>query len=374
MRERQTQIEDPREQTKKKIDQLTTKQLEKMRTDLETFGPKILEIEKAMKERQTQIEDTKDKMNTVEDRIFKKFCSQIGVTNIRQYEERELKSVQDRAKKKMEFDNQINRITTQLEYEQKREDQLRLNVEKFERTVQDDEDVLETAKNTEQQQMSGIDNDMREVDKAKQEKSFLKTKVDNERANRHSILIQCKMDNIAIPMSKGNLDDIDEGEGDDPSIEVSGSQPSHVIYEREANIKIDYGSLEERLTELEDNDDVKKVEKSLEKQINELQNTITRIQAPNMRAMQRLDEARDKLEETNKEFELVRKKTKASKQAFERLKQERYDLFMKCFEHVSNTIDEIYKALAKNLSAQAFLGPENPEEPYLAGLPWTGEP
>merc|ERR1712117_808501 len=90
--------------------------------------------------------------------------------------------------------------------------------------------------------------------------------------------------------------------------------------------------------------------------------------APNMRAMQRLDEARDKLEETNKEFELVRKKTKASKQAFERLKQERYDLFMKCFEHVSNTIDEIYKALAKNLSAQAFLGPENPEEPYLEGI------
>jgi len=41
---------------------------------------------------------------------------------------------------------------------------------------------------------------------------------------------------------------------------------------------------------------------------------------------------------------------------------------MKCFEHVSNTIDEIYKALAKNLSAQAFLGPENPEEPYLEGI------
>ena len=40
-------------------------------------------------------------------------------------------------------------------------------------------------------------------------------------------------------------------------------------------------------------------------------------------------------------------------------------MFMKCFDHVSNTIDEIYKALAKNQSAQAFLGPENPEEPYL---------
>ena len=167
-----------RETTRKKIEQLTTKQLEKMRTDVESLSPKIQEIEKAMRERQTRIEDTKDKMNTVEDRIFKKFCSQIGVTNIRQYEERELKSVQDRAKKKMEFENQINRITTQLEYERKREDQLRANVEKFERTVQDDEDALETAKNVEQQQMSGIDNDMREVDKSKQKKIQLKSECD----------------------------------------------------------------------------------------------------------------------------------------------------------------------------------------------------
>ena len=38
--------------------------------------------------------------------------------------------------------------------------------------------------------------------------------------------------------------------------------------------------------------------------------------------------------------------------ASKKIKQERYDLFMKCFDHVSNTIDEIYKCLAKNQSAQ----------------------
>ena len=84
-----------------------------------------------------------------------------------------------------------------------------------------------------------------------------------------------------------------------------------------------------------------------------------------MKAMQKLDEAREKLQEANKDFESVRKKAKAAKQNFERIKQERYDLFMACFEHVSNTIDGIYKQLARNQSAQAFLGPENPEEPYL---------
>merc|ERR1712018_314333 len=81
-----------------------------------------------------------------------------------------------------------------------------------------------------------------------------------------------------------------------------------------------------------------------------------------------MGEAREKLQEANKDFESVRKKAEAAKQNFERVKAERYDLFMACFEHVSNTIDGIYKSLARNQSAQAFLGPENPEEPYLEGI------
>ena len=48
-----------------------------------------------------------------------------------------------------------------------------------------------------------------------------------------------------------------------------------------------------------------------------------------MRAIQKLDEAREKLEETNKEFDNARRKAKTAKMSFERIKQERYDLFMK---------------------------------------------
>merc|ERR1719228_2909071 len=102
-----------------------------------------------MRKREKQIETTKEKMNTVEDRVFAEFCKKIGVKNIRQYEERELKSQQERAKKKLEFENQFNRITTQLEYEKKREEQLQQNVRKFERSVQDVEDQLEASKKAE---------------------------------------------------------------------------------------------------------------------------------------------------------------------------------------------------------------------------------
>merc|ERR1712141_365366 len=190
--------------------------------------------------------------------------------------------------------------------------------------------------------------------------------LDNERSNRHTILKQCKMDSINIPMRRGRLEEIEDE--DDPSIDVSSSQSSHVIYEKEERIKIDYSALNSSLTEGIEETDVRRIEKRMEKTISDLMATIHRIQAPNMKAMQKLHEAREKLQEANKDFESVRKKAKAAKQNFERIKQERYDLFMKCFDHVSNHIDGIYKNLAKNQSAQAFLGQENPEEPYLEGI------
>lgn len=59
--------------------------------------------------------------------------------------------------------------------------------------------------------------------------------------------------------------------------------------------------------------------------------------------MQKLDLARNKLQETNEEFEKARIKARKAKTAFERVKKERFDLFMACFEHVSNEIDGIYK-------------------------------
>ena len=199
----------------------------------------------------------------MEDRVFKDFCKKIGVKNIRQYEERELRTQQERLKKKVEYENQINRISTQLEYERKREEQLQLNVQKFERMVQDIEDQMETAKSAEHGQMQEIDQEMRTVEKLKSQKQYLKSEVeknedqvnnakkdvtnvqkelasiskqiaqleaqlDSERALRHTILKQCKLDNIQIPMRKGRLDEIDD-EGDEASIEMSSSQPSHVI-------------------------------------------------------------------------------------------------------------------------------------------------
>ena len=116
--------------------------------------------------------------------------------------------------------------------------------------------------------------------------------------------------------------------------------------------------------------------------------------------MEKFDLAGEKLQGTNTEFEKAWAKTKKAQQAFERVKQERFDLFMSCFEHVLNKIDGIYnvslnqciiimfiiimqvtlftifkifarQSLARNNSAQAVLCPENPVEPYLDGIDYN---
>ena len=115
------------------------------------------------------------------------------------------------------------------------------------------------------------------------------------------------------------------------------------IYDREARIIIDYTQLSDNLRDLDEAEDVKKIDSGLNKSINELQNLIQRIHAPNMRAMQKLDMARDKLQSTNVEFEQARLAARRAKKNFERVKKDRHDKFMNCFEHVVNEIDSIYK-------------------------------
>ena len=117
-------------------------EIKKLELKLEKFAPASTEIAEKIKSRDTAIQELKERVNSVEDTVFSDFCAQIGVANIRQYEERELRFVslfylysfswiwwfihrtqQERAKKRLEFDNQKNRILNLLEFEKSRNTQ-----------------------------------------------------------------------------------------------------------------------------------------------------------------------------------------------------------------------------------------------------------
>lgn len=386
-----------KENTENKQIQQLQSELSQLRTQLDTFSPRIHEIERTMRERDVNIQEIKENMNSVEDVVFAGFCRSIGVDNIRQYEERELRSQTEKAKKRLEFEDQKNRIANQLEFERSRDTQS--NVQRWQGSVSEDERELEKCRLAEQKQMADIDQDMRQLDTLKADKlalrheveereeeinkarrevgsiakemqsvqkqvNSLEARLEQRRCDRHSILRQCKMEDIGVPVMRGSLDEL---EGADEADSEATSQHTSAVNERVARIVVDYSSLPDDLMHLDD-DQVRKEDSRLSKQINDLASTLQKIQMPNMRALQKLDMAREKMLETAEEFDTVRRRAKKAKQAFERVKKERLDRFMACFEHVANEIDGIYKALAQNQSAQAFLGPENPEEPYLDGL------
>jgi len=118
------------------VDQLE-RDLQRLDEKRRQFEPNITVIEQRMNERNKEIENIKENMNNVEDVVFQNFCAQIGVANIRQYEERELRTQNERLKKRHEFEVQKNRITSQLEFEQTRD--TKTNVLRWERAVQDEE-------------------------------------------------------------------------------------------------------------------------------------------------------------------------------------------------------------------------------------------
>ncbi|XP_022054953.1 structural maintenance of chromosomes protein 1A [Acanthochromis polyacanthus] len=391
------------EQTKTRHLSLNMQEKSKLESELANFGPRINDIKRIIQSREREITDLRDRMNLVEDEVFVEFCKEIGVRNIREFEEEKVKRQNEIAKKRLEFETQKTRLGIQVDYEknQLKEDQEKVMM--WEQTVKKDEAEIERLKKEEHRHMKIIDETMaqlqdlknqhltkksevndknhemeeirkklgganKELTQLQKEVTAIETKLEQKRSDRHNLLQACKMQDIRLPLRSGTMDDISQGEGSSQTDESSSQRTSSSVLAKEALIEIDYSNLSEDLKDALSEEEIKAETNTLQQRLNEQQSILQRISAPNMKAMEKLESVRDKFQETSDEFEAARKRAKKAKQAFEQIKKERFDRFNTCFESVATNIDEIYKALSRNSSAQAFLGPENPEEPYLDGI------
>ena len=69
-----------------------------------------------------------------------------------------------------------------------------------------------------------------------------------------------------------------------------------------------------------------------------------------MRAIERLETVQGRLKTTDQEFEDSRKSAKKAKEDFQEVKEQRFELFSKAFQHISEQIDPIYKNLTRDAS------------------------
>uniref|UniRef100_A0A4W5RZR6 Structural maintenance of chromosomes 1B n=1 Tax=Hucho hucho TaxID=62062 RepID=A0A4W5RZR6_9TELE len=313
----------------------------------------------------------------MEDVVFSDFCAEIGVANIREYEQEHLKQQQDVDRKRLEFESQRTCLKAQLEYEQGQLEQQRKKMKKLEETIAKEQSRVEEqkqAKHTSSPPPFSTFLDfplmlspfillsrpfippflpfshqlLKELVKLQREVISAETALEQLRIWKHNLLLGCKIQGLPITLLSGSLDEISE-------VQV-GQTSDRRRSVREALMVIDYSGLGAEL----------KVD--LINQSSIYKGVLQRSTAPNLKALEKMREVKDKFQGVVDAFDASTKAARRSNQEFEQVKAKRFRLFSQCFEHVSVVIDQIYKQLCRNTSAQAILSAENPDEPYLDGI------
>ncbi|NXF47450.1 SMC1B protein, partial [Oceanites oceanicus] len=373
----------------------------KLESELVNIESQYDMLNEGIAQRKEKIEEFQKKINEAEDAVFQEFCEEIGIENIRVYEQEHVRQQEEIDKRRwLEFENQKTRLNIQLEYSRDHLQKLTNTVSKLRETIHKDEAEITGLQKEEEKLLKKVNeiveeqqhlkdrlsahkseviktqNEVeefrktlltlnREATKLQKEATAIETAVEEKRLRRHNMLLECKVQDFKIKLLSGSLDDISEVE---VGTETEGTQTTSSIYEREEAIQIDYSTLAEDLKDLESHKDIEDHLNQMQQEIKSKEITLMKTAAPNLRAVEKLQIARDKFQESIDAFETSRKEARTCKQEFEQVKKRRYELFSRCFEHASIAVDQIYKKLCRNSSAQAFLSPENPEEPYLEGI------
>nr|KAF6277554.1 structural maintenance of chromosomes 1B [Pipistrellus kuhlii] len=341
-------------------------------------------LNEGIKKWQQRIEEFQEKIDKVEDDIFQHFCEEIGVENIREFEKKHVKQQQEIDQKRLEFEKQKTRLNIQLEYSRNQLKKELNKIDTLKETIQKGREDIDNLKKVEEACLQAVDELMvkrqqlqdvfaaqnasaekihaqteeerkkflaidREVGKRLKEVVTVQSSLEQKRLEKHNMLLDCKVQDIEILLLLGSLDDIIEVE---LGTEAESTQATTDIYEREAAIEIDYSSLREDLKALQSDKEVEAQLRLLLQQVASQEDILLRTAAPNLRALENLKTVRDKFQESTDAFEASRKEARICRQEFEQVKKRRYDLFSQCFEHISVSIDQIYKKLCRNTSAQ----------------------
>lgn len=377
------------EKTKSKIASVDMT-LHELQMKLQDLEPQITEAEREIQIRDVEIKRLDRQLRFIEDDVFGQFCQNIGVANIRAYEEGGLRSQKERLEARMEFEERKTRIQNEIEYQKtvdteaniKRwSDEVEIRLEalaKAQRAIEEHDSFIATDQSELEQYKEQAANQKKEVASAKQAKheleKIMKSKceavhtlqqellsVESEMERlinaRRLLLIDCKAEGIVIPLLQGDLESLAAGRSESTS-ETSSTA---------SDIVIDYGDLPDNLKNI-DEEIVKENEENLKHAVLSLHKKLGSLKVPNLRAEETLDETSKKLRETAVECKESREKAKQIAENFERIKRKRFDKYMDLLDFVSEKIDSIYKGITQSNSAMALISAENPEEPYLSGV------
>ncbi|OAF71099.1 Structural maintenance of chromosomes protein 1 [Intoshia linei] len=380
-------------QNMKKNDNLVT---------IENLNKKLITISETVDKFQTKIDN-------LEDKIFNDFCKEIGVDNIRIYEDNSVRIRQEYEGKLSQFNDQLYLLKNRLDYEKSRNtdaisQQWKNNVEKdkvlsekLENSLVDFQNKMETIHKEKKNVDETLSNILKEIDETQQayiefisekkeisakrrkihkDVNYVSGQLNIHKNDRDELVKSARIKGVIIPYVESINGSIQNSNASNsPSID-SQATTNNTIGNTLRVQKIDFTSLKRRFSRLnrinfENSSELKKIENEILSDIDKFENIIEKIDAPNLKVDSKLMELKEKLTECETNYTHVNDVFIGNKKEFEEIKNKRLVRFNDCFKHVSNNIDSIYKELSKSSGAQAFLSAEDVIEPYNAGISYN---
>lgn len=389
-----------------------------IRDELKNIDKQTKEIQPKLRAAKNELEQVQRHMSTLdavvnreEDRIFTGFCRRIGVDNIREYEERQVRLMQRQSDAKLQYESQLARLNHQANFERQQIENTQDRLNNIREAIARERNKLTSWQAQKQGKQQELDGMLEEISEMQSQLSELQTQNEAKKATleekrtelhkaarlldslskeiaarndeiersgseRASIYRRCRLEEIALPLLKGSLAkvgleetiDVDQpmDVDDDDNTQKPMSAPDF-------GIQVDFSSLEDEAKE----DGGTSMGNELQTRIESISAEIEKM-SPNMKAVERLDDTEAKLAETEKEFDRSRRQAKEARDEFNRIKKRRCDLFNSAFNHISKMIDPTYKDLSRSKAApmggSAYLSIENTEEPYLGGITYSVVP
>ncbi|KAI4972909.1 hypothetical protein ZWY2020_005821 [Hordeum vulgare] len=356
--------------------------------EIDHLEPGKEELESRLAKNEREVRKREKKINEIVDRIYKDFSTSVGVKNIREYEEKQLKDAQALQERKLSLSNQLSKLKYQLEYEQKRD--MHAPIAKLNNTHETLEKELKGLQERETHAKADAEHISNQMEELKAEAEDWKLKSDE----CETAIEELKKQNDSVAAALAKLDrQVKLKEGQIVQLR-SRQREIHEKCELEQiklptvndamdtrsssqELVFDYNQLSAIYLQEKCLSDRDKLEAEFKQKIGTLMAEIERT-APNLKALDQYEALQMKEKEVSEKFEAARKEERDVAEKYNSVKQRRYELFMEAFDHISKGIDKIYKQLTKShthpLGGTAYLNLENEDEPFLHGIKYTAMP
>ncbi|SCU81258.1 LANO_0B02454g1_1 [Lachancea nothofagi CBS 11611] len=364
----------------------------------EEFKPKIKSLEGKVSTHDEKITQLDSQKAELQNSIYAEFSKRVGFTPA-EYESHSGKVIRKQSEDLRKLQMQIASIEKKLEFEnerlkatQERQQKAQVDVEKakikmetitteesnvLQEITEEESSIKKEEERLEQSQvevdknslgLNSIEEAIQELTEAlnlcKSKNTAVSENIEKAMLEKTNILKNCKMLNIKLPQGSSSLDVISLDKVDDEALNAADE------------VVVDYSGLSRKLRQNGDDATGEEFKRSIE----ELDELLAVLQ-PNSKAAGRYEDAKIKYDEIFKETEKCKATEKRLNDEFSSVRKLRKEAFDQAFDHVSETIEGVYRELTRDPHSTAALAGgnasltlEDEDEPYLAGIRYHATP